>query len=460
VSASVGIVGHDEAERDPARLVTRHREELLAGLLDYLRQPGESATGYGFPEATERALVEVRRAGLSASVLPTAGRPAVVGHHAGPPGTPRVLIYGHYDVQPPGPRELWRTEPYTPTIHNGRIWCRGSADNKGQHYAHLQALRLLLERDGGLPCTVTVLLDGEEEVGSPHLPDLIREHGAALACDLVIWSDGPVHESGRWCVLHGVRGIMVARLTARAGSKPMHSGNWGNVAPNPAWDLVHALGSLRDATGAVTIDGFYDDIEPLPPLDRQALDRLPVDLAAVHAELGVDRLEDGFAGLGFNERLVTRPTLTINGITGGDLARTIIPDVVEARIDVRLVAGQDPWRVFDRVREHLRRHAPRVEVTLAFAVPPSRTPLDNPYTGTVAKAIAQTTGAEPLLVPALGGTLPDHVWTRLLGVPSLGVPFANADEANHAPNENLELDRYFTGIALSMEMLTALGATV
>jgi acetylornithine deacetylase/succinyl-diaminopimelate desuccinylase-like protein len=448
----------EEPERSWRSLVAQHRDELLDGLLDYLRQPSESATGHGFPEATERALAEVRRAGLAARVLATAGRPAVVGHGEGPPGAPRVLIYGHYDVQPPGPRELWRTEPYTPTIHNGRIWGRGTADNKGQHYAHLQALRLLREQYGRLPCAVTVLLDGEEEVGSPHLPELIRQHREELAGDLVIWSDGPVHESGEWCIVHGVRGIMAARLTARGGGKPMHSGNWGNVAPNPAWDLVHALASLRDAAGGVRVDGFYDDIEPLPDPDRRALDTLPVDLASIHAELGVDRLEDGFAGLPFTDRLVTRPTLTINGIAGGDLARTIVPDTVEARIDVRLVAGQDPRRVFDRVRDHLRRHAPRVGVELEFAVPPSRTPLDNPFTGTVAAAIARATGTEPLLVPALGGTLPDHMWTRVLGVPSLGVPFANADEANHAPNENLELDRYFTGIAISMSMLSALGA--
>src|SRR5262245_56464967 len=186
-----------QADQHTVALVARHEDVLLDRLLDYLRQPSESATGHGFPDATHRAVTEVELAGLSAEVLPTPGRPAVVGRRQGPPGTPTVLIYGHYDVQPPGPRDLWRTDPYTPTVDGGRIWCRGSADNKGQHFAHLQALRLLLEQDVSYPCSVIVLLDGEEEVGSPHLADLVRRHRDRLACDVVIWSDGPVHDSGQ-----------------------------------------------------------------------------------------------------------------------------------------------------------------------------------------------------------------------------------------------------------------------
>lgn len=211
-----------EAQRATA-LVAKNRESLLDGLLDYLRQPSESATGHGFPEATDRVMAEVERASLTVRLLETAGRPAVLGHRAGPDGAPTVLIYGHYDVQPPGPLDLWRTEPYTPTIRDGRIWCRGAADNKGQHFAHLQALRLLRERDGAYPCSVIVLLDGEEEVGSPNLPDLVRRHREALACDLVIWSDGPVHESGEWCVLHGVRGLLGVRIDARGPNRALHS---------------------------------------------------------------------------------------------------------------------------------------------------------------------------------------------------------------------------------------------
>lgn len=389
-------------------------------------------------------------------MVETPGRPAVIGHRAGPAGTPTVVIYGHYDVQPPGPRELWRTEPFEPVIRDGRIWGRGAGDNKGQHFAHLQALRLLLA-EGGFPCSVTVILDGEEELGSPHLAEVVAGHRTELTADVVIYSDGPVHESGRWCVKHGVRGVLAVRLTAKGANRALHSGNFGNIAPNPAWTLVHALASLRKPDGQVAIEGFYDDVEPLPAGDRAALAALPGDPVATLADAGLSAMDPAFAGMTFYERLAAVPTLTINGLEAGDATRTIIPHTADARIDIRLVAGQHPDRVFARVEKHLRRHAPDVEVTTEAAVPPSRTPLDNPYTPCIAAAIEQATGAPPLLIPALGGTLPTHVWTDLLAAPTLGIPLANVDESNHGPNENMEVDRYLTGIAMSAAVLRALG---
>jgi acetylornithine deacetylase/succinyl-diaminopimelate desuccinylase-like protein len=434
------------------------RETLLDRLLDYLRQPSVSATGEGFPQATDRAVREMELAGLTARVVDTAGRPAVIGHRDGPPGSPTVLVYGHYDVQPPGPRELWRSEPFEPVVRDGRIWGRGTGDNKGQHFAHLQALRLLLERDGGYPCGVTVVLDGEEEVGSPNLPSVVEQERAALACDVVVWSDGPVHESGRWRVLHGVRGILGVRLTVDGPDRALHSGNFGNIAPNPAWALVHALAGLRAPDGRVLVEGWLDDVEPLPAADRAALERLPVDVAAALRDIGVDRMDGGHDDLSFMERLAAVPTLTIDGIATGDLDRTIIPEAAVARLDVRLVAGQTPERVFAALEAHLRRHAPEVTATMELAVPPSRTPIDNPFTPALARAVRAVTGEDPVLVPALGGTLPDHVWTRVLGVPSLGLPLANVDEANHGPNENLEVGRYLDGIAIAMTVLEELAA--
>jgi acetylornithine deacetylase/succinyl-diaminopimelate desuccinylase-like protein len=441
-------------------LVAKHQDIVLDRLLDYLRQPSESATGHGFPEATDRAVAEMRLAGLAPAVLPTEGRPAVVGRRQGPPGTPTVLIYGHYDVQPPGPREFWRTDPYAPTIDGRRIWCRGAADNKGQHFAHLQALRLLLEHDAAYPCSVIMLLDGEEEVGSPHLADLVREHRDRLACDVVIWSDGPVHDSGQWCILHGVRGILGVRLDAHGANRALHSGHFGNVAPNPAVTLVNALASLRSDDGSVSIDGFYDGVEPMPDEATAAFERLPTDLDAVLADIGLEAMDPSYQNLSYFERLASIPSLTINGISTGDLNRTIIPHAASARLDVRLVAGQSPERVFATIESHLARHAPSVTVTNEMAVPPSRTPLTNPFTPVISAAIQDVTGEVPLLVPSYGGTLPDYVWTQLLGVASLGIPIGNPDEANHAPNENLEIRRYLTGIAMSMTILRAIGTGV
>jgi acetylornithine deacetylase/succinyl-diaminopimelate desuccinylase-like protein len=402
----------------------------------------------------------LRDAGLTVRLLPTPAQPVVYAEWLGAPGRPTVLIYGHYDVQPPGPLDLWRTEPYTPTIRDGRIWCRGAADNKGQHFAHLQALRLLRERDRAYPCSVIVLLDGEEEVGSPNLPDLVRRHREALACDLVIWSDGPVHESGEWCVLHGVRGLLGVRIDARGPNRPLHSGNFGNIAPNPASAVVDALASLHNADGSVSIDGFYDDVEPLPAEDAAAFDHLPLDLDALLADIGLETMDPAYGDLGYFHRLAAIPSLTINGISTGDINRTIIPHEATARFDIRLVAGQRPERVFAAVEAHLKRHAPSVSATCELAVPPSRTHLDNAFTPVLAQALADVTGQPPLLVPAYGGTLPDFVWTQVLGAPSLGLPFANPDEANHGPNENLEVSRYLTGIAISMTALHAISTGI
>ncbi len=431
---------------------------LLARLLDYLSQPSVSATGEGFPAATARAVHEMETAGLTARELRTPGRPAVFGHRAGPAGSRTVLFYGHYDVQPPGPRELWDSEPFRPVIRDGRIWGRGSSDNKGQHFALLQALRLLAENEGGYPCSVKVILDGEEEVGSPNLAALVREHRELLDADLIIWSDGPVHESGRWCITHGVRGVLGVKLSCRGAIRPLHSGNWGNVVSNPAWMLVRALASMRDRDGAVAIDGFYDDVTPLPAADRAAFDALPLDLSGTLAEVGLSRMDPGLDGVDFWSRLAALPTLTINGIESGDLCRTIIPHEASARLDIRLVDGQDPERIFTVIAAHLAAVAPEVTVEKELSVPPSRTPLDNEYTPLIAEAVTAATGEAPLLIPAYGGTLPDYVWTAVLGKPSLGLPIANVDEANHGPNENLVVDQYLTGIKIFTAVLGRLAS--
>ena len=218
-------------------------DELVSGLVDYLRQPSVSVTGEGIAEMGELAEAEMRRAGLEPQIVSTAGHPAVIGRAAGPPGAPRVLIYGHYDVQPPGSTDEWTSPPFEPTIRDGRIYARGAGDNKGQHLAHLMALRLLTDEGRRPPpCSVTVLLDGEEEVGSPNLAALIDQNRDLVGCDLAIWSDGPVHESGRWCVLFGVRGIVKFDLVATRRRAQPALGQLGRRGAQPLVDPGPAAG--------------------------------------------------------------------------------------------------------------------------------------------------------------------------------------------------------------------------
>src|SRR5205823_4459337 len=386
--------------------------------------------------------------------------PMVLGGRADRPGAPTVLLYGHYDVQPPDPLEEWVSPPFEPTVRDGRLYARGVGDNKGQHFAQLLALESLLACRGALPCNVKVLLEGEEEIGSPQMPAFAREHRNELAADLVITSDGPVDESGRSRILFGVRGVLSFELRARGANRDLHSGNWGGVAPNPLWALVHLLGTMKNERGEITIEGFYDSVLPLTALEREALDKLPVDVEAVKRSLDLREFDQPIER-GFFERLSAWPTLTINGLHGGyggPGSKTVLPHEAFAKCDIRLVEAQTADEIFARVEEHVRRHAPGVAVIRQGSMDPSKTPLDSPFAGPIRRGIVAAQQEEPLLVPALGGSLPDYVFTKVLGIPAFGVPYANADEANHAPNENLEIDRFIMGIKTGAAMLLYLGA--
>lgn len=442
--------------------VDQHEQALLARLVDYLRHPSISAYGEGIGEVAEYIADVMRKMGLSVKIMPTAGWPMVFGEAPVQPGAPTVLLYGHYDVQPPDPLEAWTTPPFEPSIRDGRLYARGVGDNKGQHFAQLMALETLLACRGALPCNVKVLLEGEEEVGSPHMPEFIHEHRAELHADLVIVSDGPVHESGRSIISFGVRGVLDLELRARGANQDVHSGNWGGIVPNPLWTLVHLLASMKNERGEITIDGFYENVQPLGDLERTALATLPIDVAQVKQSLDLQRLDEP-QERGYFERLSAWPTLTINGIHGGyggPGAKTVLPHEAVAKCDIRLVEAQTAAEILAKVKAHVQRHAPEVSVTSHGAMDPSKTPLDSPYTQLLRQAITAAQGEEPLLVPAMGGSLPNYAFTKTLGIPAFGIPYANADEANHAPNENMEVARFFMGIKTGAAMLSYLGTRV
>ncbi|XVV06503.1 M20/M25/M40 family metallo-hydrolase [Actinosynnema sp. CA-248983] len=432
--------------------VARREPDLVAELAAWVGQPSVSRTGEGMAGAVAHGVDLLRRSGLAPEVVETGGWPALVGTAPGPPGAPHVLVYGHYDVQPAGPLHEWVTPPFQPDVRDGRMYGRGTGDNKGQHLAQLLGLRALRDL-GGLPCRVTVLLDGEEEIGSPNLAKALRQLEKP---DLVVWSDGPVHESGRAAVVLGVRGVLAFELRARGASGVLHSGNWGGVAPNPAWRLVHVLGTMRAPDGRVLVEGFADAVRGLSPGERAALAALPVDVPQVLAEIGVTGMEPP-ADLGFYERL-TGPTFTVNSLTcedGGE-HRTVIPNVAVAKCDMRLVGGQRVADVTAAIRAHLDRHAPDVEFVPGPAMEPSRTLPETPWTDAVLRGARAGLGEDPLLVPALGGSLPIAAFTDELDVPCYGVPLANVDERNHAPNENLVLDWFRRGIVAAATVQQAI----
>ncbi|MFO7633076.1 MAG: M20/M25/M40 family metallo-hydrolase [Caldilinea sp.] len=444
------VFAHIDAQRQP----------YLQRLLDYLRMPSISAEGIGIAEVAGVLVHQLQDMGFAARLMPTSGWPMVFGERRDAPGAPTVLLYGHYDVQPPDPLEAWVSPPFEPTIRNGRVFARGAGDNKGQHFAQLLALEATLAVHGALPCNVLVLLEGEEEVGSPHIADFVRQHRDLLRCDLVVTADGPVHESGRATVLFGVRGVASFELHAHGANRDLHSGNWGGVAPNPLWTLVHLLATMKAPDGTITIEGFHDNMRPQSQLERQALAALPVDVMRVKQELGLTEL-DAPSDRGFYERLSAWPTLTINGLHGGyggPGSKTVLPCAAIAKCDIRLVEAQSVEEILDKVEAHVHRHAPGVKFVRQGGMDPSKTPLDSPFAAPVCAAVALGYGEEPLRTPAMGGSLPDYVWTKVLGAPSFVTPYANADEANHAPNENLEVERFFKGIKTGAALLAELGA--
>jgi len=439
--------------------IEQHRQAYIDRLFEYLRMPSISAYGHGMDEITTYLKGWLEGMGMETRLIPTPGWPVVMSKRMDAPGKTTALIYGHYDVQPPDPLEEWISPPFEPSIRNGRIYARGVGDNKGQHAANLFGIEALLAVHDALPCNVIILLEGEEETGSPHIAQFIAAYKDELNADLVIISDGPVHVSGQATLEFGVRGVISFELRARGANQDLHSGNWGGVAPNPLWRLVHLLGTMKNDKGEITIEGFYDDIELPTDLERRALEKLPVNVDDVKRELGIEHF-DAPVEREFFERLAFWPTLTINGLYGGYTgtgSKTVLPHEAVAKCDIRLVEAQTAEEIFAKVENHVWRYAPEVEFIRQGGMDPSKTPIDSPFTEPIRQAIVAAQGEEPLLVPAMGGSLPNYVFTKTLGLPTFIVPYANPDEANHAPNENMEVERFIKGIKTGACMLERLG---
>lgn len=445
------------------QFVTETFDTFLKDLFTLLKQPSISATGEGVGECTDLAVDLCQEYGFDETkTVATDGQPAIVAHARSDfENRPTLLLYGHYDVQPVDPKN-WTSPPFEPTIRAGpdgrdRIYARGAGDNKGQWFAHLCAVRALLETSG-LPVNVTLLLEGEEESGSPNLDAVVEEHADELAADLTYVADGPIDTSGKPHVLMGARGMLYVQLNATGPNRDLHSGNYGGPVPNPAWELTRILSSMRDETGKVVIDGFYDEVRPITELDREALDAMPFDSDDVMADLDIGGFTEG-PGDSYLEKLLYYPTLNIAGFTsgyGGDGSKTIIPSTATLKMDMRLVADQDPHAMFERFRRHVESHvseAVDVEVIKMGTMLPQRTPLDHPIRTPVMDAVAEGWGVDPILKPTLGGSLPTAAFARSLGTPVVIVPYANSDENNHSPDENLALDCFENGIRTTVALV-------
>jgi acetylornithine deacetylase/succinyl-diaminopimelate desuccinylase-like protein len=428
-----------------------NNERDLNDLFTLIRQPSISAQNIGIRETAALLKGMLEAIGGKTQLLETSVHPLVYAEFDGPADAPTVLFYGHYDVQPPEPLDEWLSPPFEPTIRDGRIYARGICDNKGQHFAHIAAVRAWLETTGSLPVNVKFVLEGEEETGSPHR-DL-------LAADLVVTSDGPSIVQDRPAITYGVRGVISFELVAKGAISDLHSGNWGGVAPNPAWKLVHLLSTMLSPENEPLIDGFLDDVRPMPDASRRAIDALPVTKEEMLASIGLTELPPPH-DVPIFDRLMGRPTITINGLTSGYQGKggkTVLPNRASVKIDCRLVPDQDPQTILDLVRAHVARVAPDVEfIASGGQMRPSSTPLDHPFAEAVRAAVTTGFGVAPVEIPLMGGSLPDAVWTQDLGLPSFVVPYGVPDQRNHAPNENMPVANFYNGIRTSAALLAEL----
>jgi len=446
-------------------IVERHRHEWLSLWKDSVRIRSLTTMPDGMDEMRSFLCELLKHAGFQVEELINGANPVIFATYpAARADALTVLIYGHYDVQPAEPFDDWLSPPFEPTERDGRLYGRGTGDNKGQHLAHIFGIITALEHAGELPVTVKVVLEGDEESGSPFLASVFDAYRSRLAADLAITSDGPMGMNDHPVIRLGVRGILSFELRSQGAAFDNHSGHKGNVVPNPAWDLIHALSQMVSPEGRILVPGFYDQVLPLGDLEHRLIDQLPFLPESLAKTLGLSvETVRTWDKQDYYQKLMI-PSFSINGISSGYNGpghKSIIPADASARCDVRLVANQDPPEIDRQIRAFLSEVAPRVEyISHPGWMEPSRTSPDHLAIPILKSALERAYGKTPYVEPAMGGSLPDYVFTHVLGIPSFIIPYANQDEANHGPNENMRMDLFEAAIVATAEIVTSLGTLI
>ena len=421
-----------------------HDQRLHDDLFAFLRIPSVSARSERAGDVAAAAAWlhgHLSRIGFTVETHPTAGHPVVLAEwRKAPPGAPTILVYGHYDVQPPEPLELWTSPAFEPTIRDGNIYARGSVDDKGQLWLHVAALEAHLATRGTLPVNIIVLAEGEEEVGSEHLAPFVAAHRDRLACDGVVISDSTMFAPGIPSILSSLRGLAYLQIDVTGPNSDLHSGMYGGAVVNPAMALARILATFHDTEGRVAIPGFYDRVQPFPDAVRAGLAALPHADADFMRHLDVEAL-GGEAGYSTLEKLWHRPTCEVNGLRSGytgEGAKTVLPGTAMAKVSCRLVPDQDPEEIARLVREHVARVAPpgvRVTVQALHGGRPWRADLAGPLYDAAARALTAAFGRDPVITGE-GGSIPVvNDFATLLGAPVLLVGFGLPGENAHAPDE-------------------------
>jgi len=445
------------------RSINKRLDRSLEELSRLCAQPSISAQGIGMQECAELVAESLQARGFKVEIKSTKGFPVVYGELPGR-SQRTLLLYNHYDVQPPEPLELWDSPPFEPVIRDGKMYARGVSDNKGHIVCRLAAIDALLEVDGELPCNIKFLIEGEEETSSPNLHAFIAENTGLLAADGCLWEFGGVNHEGVPVLYAGLRGICYVELSVETASRDSHSGMSGSIFPNAAWRLTWALNSLKDPDERIRLPGFYDDVKPPTKRDLELLAKLPDVSQQYLRTYGVRQF---IKGLETDEELrreqLFSPTCTICGLTSGYQgpgSKTVLPARASAKVDFRLIPDQHPEKVVKQLRQHLDSEGFQdVSIEFLGGEPPARTDPDDPFLQMVAESAEEIYGVPMLVTPMSGGSGPNHPFVKLLRVPVATAGIGHEDSRAHAPNENIIIDNLEAGIRHTARIMARLGDT-
>ncbi len=437
--------------------IDQHSQNFIQELAKLVRQPSVSAKKEGIQECAEMVENMLQNAGFSTKMIPEKdGNPVVYGELKSKTSKKTLLFYDHYDVQPPEPLEEWKFDAFSGKVHEGGIYGRGVSDNKGNFVSRTKAVEAFLNTVSDVPVNVKFVVEGEEEIGSPHLEPIVKQHRGLFSNDATIWEFGGTNYEGRPEIYLGLKGVLSVELRAKGASSDVHSAS-APLVPNAAWRLVWALNTLKNEKDEITIEGFYDNVKPLSEEELQLLNDIPLEEEKLKKTLGLKEFLHGKTGIEAKKVLYCSPTCTINGfLTGytGSGSKTVLPKEAKVKLDFRLVFNQKSDEIFGKLVNHLRKRSfKEVEVISYGSTEPTKTPVTDKFVDVVVGAAEKVYGKKAVVYPTSAASGPMHLFRNWLGCPVVSAGCSHAEAKGHAPNENLTVEGFIKGTKFMVTIL-------
>jgi acetylornithine deacetylase/succinyl-diaminopimelate desuccinylase-like protein len=454
---------HDADMKEVYGYIDQNSQSFLKDLTRLIRQPSVSAKGEGMQECAEIVEKMLRNVGFSTRLIPEEnGNPVVYGEFKSEASEKTLLFYDHYDVQPAEPLEEWKFDAFSGKIYRGRIYGRGAADNKGNIVSRMKTVEAFLKTVGSIPVNVKFVVEGEEEIGSPHFQPVVRRYRNLFSNDATIWEFGGTNYAGRPEIHLGLKGVLSVELRTRGAVRDVHSAN-APIVPNPAWRLVWALNKLKSPDDKILIEGFYDDVELPSEEELRLLDDIPLEEERVKRSLGLKEFLGKKTGLEAKKNLFYGPTCTINGFLAGYTgsgSKTVLPKEAAVKLDFRLVPRQTSDRIFEKLVKHLQKNGfEDVEIIRYGSSEPTKTPLTDSFVSVVSKAAPKVYGKRAVVYPTSAASGPMHLFRKWLNCPVVSVGCSHPDAKGHAPNENLTIEGFIKGTKFIATILNDFGAS-